>query len=175
MKTAFILLLIELLVVSTDASDTIKTSDQWTLTEPVYGQFRLVPSKTLPNVAEETKWNGPWGRYATFVAEIGFSRGHQTRPKDFHFADPQIGLEGATERSREAHSTTVRLFNRASTPEDIEVTFYPTPDKVQLDQEYRLATVSGKDAIVSWDVFVRFTAKRPEYVREGSDKKESPR
>ncbi|MHA3773201.1 hypothetical protein ACXR0O_16835 [Verrucomicrobiota bacterium sgz303538] len=175
MKTAFILLLFGLLVASTDASDAIKASDQWTLTEPAYGQFRLVPSKILPKVAEETKWNGPWGRYETFVVQVGFSRVHQTQPKDFEFFDPQIGLEGAADRARESHSTTVRLFNRASTPEDIEVTFYPTPDKVQLDQEYRLATVSGKDTIVSWDVFVRFTAKKPEYVREGNGKKESPR
>lgn len=143
-----------------------KESAQWNLSESAYGQFRLVPSEVIPHVASIREWNGPWSEFKTFVVQLGFSKGQQTFPGNFHFVDPSIGLQGSNSTQTESDSTTVRLFSRESTEDDIKVIISSPPAKIQLNQEYLVAVISGEDSIVTWKVFVRFTAETPSYVRK---------
>jgi hypothetical protein len=165
MKLPVALLLFCFSVLTCAANEWIGSSSEWRLPAPAYGQFRLVPSKELPHLAKKYEWNGPWSQYTRFALHVGFARGHQTVPGNFHFVEPRIEIEGASGTAKETHSTTVMLFNRASTPADIKITFHPLPSPANLDQEYHAATLTGDDAVVTWEVFVRFTSSKPDYVK----------
>jgi len=145
--------------------DVLASSHRWEMPQPVFGQIRLVPDKVLPHVASEVAWEGPWERHRQFEMEIGSAAAHQSAPGNFDFVFPRICLRGYNEQSTEAFSTTVRLFDRASRPGDIQIKFHSLPRQAELEQEYEVATISGEDALVAWTVFVRFTQKEPDYVR----------
>ncbi|CAM3069413.1 hypothetical protein [Rariglobus hedericola] len=170
MKKLLTTLLLCLIAWVTRAEDVIPSSGDWLLPKDVYGQFRLVPSKQIRHVTKETEWNGPWSRYPRFSLKVGSEHGHQTSPGDFHYVDPKITLQGFTQTSKETHSTTVKLFDRASRPADIKVNFYPAPELVSLNQDYLAATVSGDNALVTWNLFVRFTEEKPDYIKEAPKK-----
>lgn len=170
MKRILTILLLCLGTLSTRAEDIIQSSGEWVPPKDAYGQFRLVPSKQIPHLTKDTKWNGPWSRYPRFLLQVGSAHGHQTLPSEFHYVDPQITLRGATKTSQETHSTTVKLFDRQSSPADIKVAFHPAPDVPALNQEYLAATISGDNALVSWNLFVRFTEEKPPYVKDQTKK-----
>jgi hypothetical protein len=166
MKSCVFALGLFVLALPARGNDELGSSPEWKLPENVYGQFRLVPSKVEKNVTEERGWNGPWEIYQTFAIKVGFSKGHQTFPGNFEYVEPSVGLQGSEEGRRSTSSTTVRLFDRASESEDIEIEWAELPEKLELDREYKAATIAGKDALCSWDVFVRFSLSKPDYVRD---------
>jgi hypothetical protein len=143
----------------TSPPDTFTTTKAWTLPSPAYAQMRIVPSKT--DTAAEIAvhdWKGPGTPYNHFRVYFGYATGEQTDPGQFHFVEPRIGLEGWAGKSEESDDGTVRLFddNKASSKDDIEVEMDPLPPHLKTNTEYKVATVSGKDAIVTWDIYVRF-------------------
>lgn len=148
-----------------DPKGTEKESPSWNLPKPAFGQFRLVPGKTIPHMTIPQDWSGPWTEFSNFVVRIGASKGHQTSPGNFHFVDPSINLQGATSVQTESSGTTVRLFERASTEEDITVEFAPVPKEIELDHEYLAADISGDNSITTWKVYVRFVSEKPSYIR----------
>jgi hypothetical protein len=167
MKKILTTLLLCLSALSTHAEDIIQSSGAWIPPKDAYGQFRLVPSKQIRHITKETEWNGPWSRYPRFLLQVGSEHGHQIIPSEFDYVDPKIALQGSTKTSKEAHSTTVKLFDRSSGPTDIKVTFHPAPAILTLNQEYLAATISGDNALVSWNLFVRFTEEKPHYIKGG--------
>ncbi len=92
-------------------------------------------------------------------------KGHQTSPRDYHYVAPTVGLHGSDLSKSQFVSTTVPLFDRESTENDINITFNSAPDKIQLNQEYLAANISGNGSIVTWKLFVRFTTEKPSYIR----------
>jgi hypothetical protein len=170
MKRILGILLLCLGTLSTRAEDIIQSSGEWIPPKNAYGQFRLVPSKQIPHVTKETEWNGPWSPYPRFLLQVGSSHGHQTIPNEFHYVDPKITLQGAIATSKETHSTTVKLFDRRSSPADIKTTFHSAPAILTFNQEYLAATISGDNALTSWDLFVRFTEEKPPYVKDQTKK-----
>lgn len=152
------------------AKDGASKSPPWNLPGAAYGQIRMVPSKVIRHVAEVKEWQGPWEQFSSFAVELDFSEGHQISPRDFHFVDPVVGLKGWRPQTNESHSRSVRLFDRESTSKDVVVEYHPLPETPQLDSEYLAATISGEDSLVTWNVYVRFTAQKPAYVREAVER-----
>jgi hypothetical protein len=166
MKRTLTLLLLCLGALIAHAEDIIQSSGEWIPPKEAYGQFRLSPSTQISHRTKEIEWNGPWSRYPRFLLQLGPSHGHQTSPGDFHYVDPKITLQGSSKTTKETHSTTVKLFDRSSVPTDIKVTFHPAPDTLTLNQEYLAATISGDNALASWNLYVRFTDEKPLYIKD---------
>ncbi|MGB8354714.1 MAG: hypothetical protein WCD79_12545 [Chthoniobacteraceae bacterium] len=148
--------------------DTFATTKTWTLSTPVYAQMKVVPSRAdvaPTGLIAVQDWNGLWATYGKFRVTFGCSEGYQSRPKHFRFVDPQIGIDGWGDTSSESHGATVRLFDTASTKDDIKVKMDDVPQHPETGREYKVATVSGKAGIVTWDVYVRFVTQKPDYIK----------
>lgn len=149
--------------------DTFTTTKTWTLSTLAYAQMKVVPSRTdvaPTGLIAVQDWSGLWATYGKFRVTFGYSEGYQSRPKHFRFVDPQIVIDGWGDKSGESHGTTVRLFDSASTKNDIEVKMDDLPQHPETGKEYKVATVSGKAGIVTWDVYVRFVTQKPDYIKE---------
>lgn len=148
------------------APDILATTEAWTLPAPAYAQMRMVPSKTGIPAITMHDWNGPWTTYNRFRVYFGYVAGEQISPAHIHFVTPRVGLEGWTDQSCESHDETLRLFSddKVSSKSDIEIKMVHPPTNPEIGTEYKVATVSGKDAPVAWDVYLRFVTQKPKYV-----------
>jgi len=166
MKPYFFAVGLFVLAFSARGDDALGSSQQWILPENAYGQFRMVPSKVEKNLTEEREWDGLWEPYRDFVLRVGYASGRQMQPGNFDFVEPRVSIEGTKAGTRSASSTTVPLFDRASAPKDIQITFRDLPQALELDREYKAATIWGESALCTWDVFVKFSRAKPAYVRD---------
>lgn len=165
MKSCSLVLALVAVVLTAQGNDELGSSPQWKVPEGTYGQFRLVPSEVKAHVTEVQEWSGPWETYRNFAIKVGFASARQTYPGNFDLVEPRVGLEGSEGGTNSTTSTTVRLFDRASTSKDIQITYHELPAKVEMDREYKAATIAGEDALCSWDVFLRFSQTKPGYIR----------
>jgi hypothetical protein len=166
MKCCFIAFGLFFMALSAQGNEVLESSAKWLALDDAYGQFRLVPSKVQKHVTEERGWDGPWGMYRNFVLNVGFANAHQSHPGNFDLVELSVAMAGSKDRANESSGTTVRLFDRASKASDIKITFHELPATVELDREYKAATIEGDDSLCTWDVYVRFSQSKPGYVRE---------
>jgi hypothetical protein len=151
----------------------LESSPVWTLPVEAYGQFRLVPSRVVTHVTEVVAWDGPWEKFPGFGLEIGSANAHRVQPGNFELVELSVGLKGWRAATQERNAVTVQMFDRPSKPGDIKIAFHPLPANVELEKEYKAATIEGDGALCSWEVYVRFSGTKPDYVRSRETKGES--